>query len=206
MLALKHNDITVTPMRPEYSAKSFSSNDVPHGTDSVYYKAAMVLNQNHAANIGLPQFTADQIVSMNAAKQALITVVDFTEVDEDGNLVNDRMTVDMSLKVEAASTEELQIELNLMVSDPMSMNQQVPKYAFARTKSEGMMGQQVPLSAEELADAQEPFVAQAKAVVETAKKADLAKHLVQRDIDQCLVVPTITAEFKALFTEIEIPA
>ena len=180
MIALKHiaTNITVTPMRPEYSAKSFASNDVPHGTDSVYYKAAMVLNQNHAANIGLPQFTAQQKADLVTAKLALVSVIDMAEKDEDGHLVHDPMTTDMTLKVPAADAKEIEAE---MAKDVMS----------------DMPGIMVVTHLTEQ---------QARTKLEDAKKLDLAKHLVDRDIDQCLIVPAIPDSFKALFTEIEIPA
>ena len=74
MLTIVYDNLSVTPMRPEKN-KTFSSEDVPHGTNSVYIKAASILSRSHGKNISIPQFSKTEKDAMIAARKLSISAV-----------------------------------------------------------------------------------------------------------------------------------
>jgi len=138
MLILNHisSNKQVTAMRPEYSALSFSSPDVPHGTDSVYYKAAKVLLGNGEA-ISLPQFTQEEKQALIEAKLPSLSVQAL--LDGEGNPVN-LMFLDMTNKVMEPTEAEVDVEFAKKTSS-MPMMLETPKYATRELAKDALIAE-----------------------------------------------------------------
>ncbi|MFA5071312.1 MAG: hypothetical protein WC511_02965 [Candidatus Pacearchaeota archaeon] len=199
------NGITVLPMRPEYSALSFSSADVPHGTDSVYYKAAKILIQEHQQNIPLPVFTAEEIADKKTAKVAALSL--FVVLDGEGNPTG-KTELKLGSEVVASYTQaqftsEIKELRRIYLVDGMPGMQQEVK---APVDAQGNIvpefdnfGQEIVRNWKFADDAA------AYASILEGQKVTTASFLVDKAIEQCLEVPTLSAEFKALFTLAEVP-
>lgn len=200
MLIIKHSNITVNPQRPDAPTKTFGSEDVPHGTDSVMYKAAKILVREHKANLSLPTFKPEEIKAKIAAKKSVLTVTQLTENEEltqkfeikDGNTsigVFDLSTKDMLDKID-----------ELMGKYPVRSQLKPGEEQKQKTSMPGMLhgmpGSQTYCATEQAA----------KDKILDEKKDLIAKYIVEKRIAECLDVPELSAEFKAQFTSFEAPA
>ena len=108
LLQVSFDGLTVCALRPEYSEKTFSSADVPKGTESVIYKAAKFLthSQNKTLTVGLPTFTDDDITTkITTRKAALTTGVLGTTYDSTLSVLN-------QTKVLKPTTLEIQTKID----------------------------------------------------------------------------------------------
>lgn len=180
MLQVTFGNITINPQRPEAPVKTFSSTDVPHGTNSVIVKACKVARLNGHTFPAAPEFTPEEKAALVSTKKALITVLPLA--DEDGNPIIPSTELELS----EASDKEVRAEFYVDPSaDPL-----VPKTVEDPIRMKKTQ-KYVDLAA-------------AKAFLEDKAKQERAEYLVSRDIDECLVVPPLSDDFKAQFTLTEI--
>lgn len=188
---ISYNGITVLPMRPEYDKLSFSSPDVPHGTDAVYYKAAKILRHEHKQAISLPTFTAEEIASMKSDKESNLTVSEVMDGENGTGVfeVKEGETVHVSYSKDMFSQEIGELMKIYLVSDPMLLGS-------SEQKAEVREGDKNWKFADEDAAFQS---------ILAEKKTAIASSLIDKAIDECLIVPTLSDEWKAQFTLTEVP-
>lgn len=184
MLNITYNNVTVNPQRPEAQAKTFSSADVTHGTDSCIVKACKVANSNGLSWPMPPAFTPEEVEAFVAAKKAEIEILPL--LDGEGNPIsygmhNENVT---ELQILEPNAEAIEAEY---YEDPKA-EVKVPKKA---SSFEPMMHEASDLYAD--LDA-------AKAGLIDKQKQERAEALISKAISECLIVPELSEEFKAQFT------
>lgn len=204
---ISFNGFSVLPMRPEYDKLSFGSADVPHGTDSVYYKAAKILVTECRQNIPLPMFTAEEIADKKTAKVAALSL--FVVLDGEGNptgvtelKLGSEVLAEFTQAQFTSEIKELR-RIYLVDGAMLGMQQEVkaPVDAQGNIVPEfDNFGQEIVRNWKFADDAA------AYASILDGQKVTMASFLVDKAIEQCLEVPTLSAEFKALFTLTEVPA
>lgn len=211
ILIINFDGASVTPMRPESPVKTFSSDDVPSGTDSVYVKAARLLQHSagKTLTVAIPQFTQSEIDSKIATKKAAITAVD-TLTDESLPILEQTevlnptgVEIQARIDTERGFTEsKAQQMLDLYNHTPTGTDENgEPAFVdpqrtldeqkdLLRKRDNGAI---VPdLTVQEATDA----------IIDERKQA-LAELQVKMIIDQCLEVPELSQDFKDQFTTYE---
>ena len=176
-------------MRPEYAAKSFGSPDVPHGTDSVLYKAAKVLKHEHKQAISLPMFTAEEITALKTSKEASLAISEVT-VDAIGTgtfEIKEGDVVHASYTKQACQQEIDELMKVYLVDDMMQSREE---------KAEVREGDKTWKFATE---------ADAFTAVLNKNKTVIAASLIDKAIDDCCIVPALSDEWKAQFVMTEVP-
>lgn len=158
LLQVSYNNKAVLPMRPEHPTKSYSSSDVPHGTNSVIYRAAC------------------ELISMGAQLQVPLPVFTQEEIDQ---LVEQEME-----NIQVYKREELD---SLIQQNPAILD---TNFVLEPTEEEMAAFHYLPMLLSE---------EDRKAAVINEKKRELAKMIVQKKIQDCLLVPNLSEEFKAQF-------
>jgi hypothetical protein len=217
MLQITLNNITVNPQRPDAPKASFGSQDVPHGTHSVIYKAAKHLITEHQAAIALPVFTKEQIAERVALQASKLSFIDLEHEHID-------QSIPSHLQVKLTPPDAKQIKAKLDELNGYT-DEQVASYIMQHSKPETTKdGVVTPAVTVTEADAIKALgkpsfammpgmpapAANTLASAEAALKEEIvqttAKYQVAYIIDQCLEVPELSDEFIALFTKTETPA
>lgn len=195
MLSIKINDITLTPMRPESPDKMFSSEDVPHGTDSCIVKALKVARSNGHNVPAPPSFSEDEVNALIAEQEAKITVLERDITDGEGKVTGQNEITDEFLQMFKPTTAEIEAEYYDISTNEMGEVTKTPKKA---TSNDPMMfGDAADLYAN---------LAAAEVALTARLKNELAKRYIDKAIDECLLVPELSEEFKAQFELIEVEA
>jgi len=202
MLSIKIDNKIILPMRPDAPAKTFGSADVPHGTQSVLYKAIKVHNSN-GGNAPLPQFTKEELAAHQAAFLATVTVLPLK--DGEGNDIDYQMTQPKANEI--MEIDEEAVKKEFYSNYPLST---VPEF-----DAEGK-----PVVAELKPRMSEGFNTMMPGMAQTQKYADLAackvaltatakdecaKRMLDHAVDQCLIVPELSQEFMEQFEMVEVP-
>lgn len=196
MLIVKYQNSSINAQRPEAPTKTFGSDDCPHGTDSVMYKAAKVLKQNNPAlNIMLPTFKPEEITAKIAAKKAELVVSQVMKDEEPTQEFEIKLGSDVLCKVDLGSKESLDKIDELMGKEPVRSMLKSGEEQKQKVSMMGMPGQTFCATEQE-----------AKDKILDEKKDIVAKSIVEKRIEECLDVPTLSDEFKAQFTTFEAPA
>jgi len=198
MLNITYNNVTVNPQRPEAQAKTFSSADVPHGTDSCIVKACKVANSNGLSWPMPPEFTAEEkaafIASVKAEIQHSAVMVGEGEEQVATNkvIVGERDEMGNGVEIDFDAIETKDKLDTLMGLSPVSSKL---KEGEAQTQLSND-----PMHLESYLDLEA-----AKAKLIDDEKQRQAEEAIAYRIDQCLIVPELSEEFKAQFTLTDIP-
>jgi hypothetical protein len=193
MLSIKINNQTILPMRPDAPAKTFSSADVPHGTQSVIYKAIKVHNGNNPQNrVALPQFTEEALAAHKADFLATVEVLPLK--DEEGNPIEYRfedIAENQVMEPTDAEVEEEYYEPLALDAAPDAERQ--PKMVDSFDMMEmGKVQKYADLDA-------------CKVALTEKAKDECAQRLLDKAVDECLIVPELSQEFIDSFEKIEVP-
>lgn len=196
MLQIKINDLSILPMRPDAPTKLFSSEDVPHGTDSCIVKALKVARSNGHNVPAPPTFNEEEISALIANQESLITVLERDITDGEGNITGQNEITDEFLQMFKPTAAEIEAEYYDITTNEMGEEVKTPKKA---TSNDPMMmhGDAADLYAD---------LAAAEVALTARLKSELAKRYIDKAIDECLLVPALSEEFKAQFELIEVEA
>ena len=194
MLAIKVNNIQITPMRPD-APNMFSSPDVPHGTDSCIVKALKVARSNGHNVPAPPQFTEDEVSVLIAEQEAKITVIERDIKDQEGKVIGQNEITDEYLQMFKPTVAEIEAEYYDISTNEMGEVTKTPKKAVSNDPM--MFGNDADLYSD---------LAAAEVALTARLKNELAKRYIDKAIDECLLVPELSEEFKAQFELIEVAA
>lgn len=190
MLQIKINASTILPMRSDAPEKTFSSSDVPHGTQSVVYKAIKVYNSN-GGNVPLPTFSEDEIAAHKAAFLATVEVLPLA--DSEGNAI-DYLNIGVAENQVLEPTEaEVEAEYYAPVDEANPEAVRTPK--MVSNFSIDLHGESTPLYAD---------LAACKSAMIEARKDACAQRLLDKAVEECLIVPELSEDFMAQFELIEV--
>jgi len=212
MIQIKFNNKIVMPMRAD-DPNTFASSDVPHGTDSCIYKAAKILRSQGEA-ISLPTFTQEEIDAQVADKKALVSMLPL--LDEDGEVIRyDNIgnlefiePSDEEVKKEFYSNYPLngrmiEKEIELLDEDGEQVLDDEGNVTMVMTMEHEELKPRTVSKANEMGMVEEAqkYVdeAAAKAALIDDQKQNLAEASVGNAIDNCLVVPILSDDFKNQF-------
>lgn len=204
MLSIKIDNKTILPMRPDAPVKTFGSPDVPHGTQSVYYKAIKVYNSN-GGNIPLPTFTKEELASHKAAFLATVEVLPLK--DSEGNLINRSFTSQTPNQILEIDEETVKKEFYSNYPLPTvpefdAEGKPVAQELKPRMKEGfGMMLGMPGAQTQKYAD-----LAACKVALTEKAKDECAQRLLDHAVEQCLIVPELTQEFMDQFDAIQVEA
>lgn len=194
MLHVKFQDKVVNPQRPEAPEKTFSSQDVPHGTDSVIYKAAKILLQNHPGlPITLPFFKPEEIQAMIEAKKSEITVSQVLKDEQPTSEYEIKHGDKVFVKIDLSTPDMLDKIDELMGKEPVRSKLQPGEEQKQKASDPMLSGATTFCSTEQ--EAKEKILAE--------YKHNVAKSIVEKRIEECLDVPQLSDEFKAQFETFE---
>lgn len=201
LLQVSFGGTSITPMRSEYPTKSFSSADVPLGTDSVYVKAAQILQHTHGKVLteGIPQFTQAEIDTKVSTKEAALSAVDTlaspnAAILDQTEVLNPTAT-EKQAKVDTARgfTEEKATDAMEKWNEANSENTRTLDQQKAEMRRKDAEGVEID----------DLTTGEASTALVDASKQAMAELQASLIIDQCLEVPTVSAAFKAQFTVVE---
>jgi hypothetical protein len=189
MLHIKVNGMTILPMRPDSPVKTFGSEDVPHGTQSVLYRAIQVHNSNGGTpRIGLPSFTEEEL---NVHKELFAETVEVLPLfDEEGNEISyETLEPNQILEIDEITVKK---EFYSNFSEEVPAEELTPRTVRAE---DPMMGQEVQAYVD---------LAACKEALTATAISECAQRLLDRAVEECLIVPELSEEFKAQFELIEV--
>jgi hypothetical protein len=180
-------------MRPDAPEKLFSSEDVPHGTDSCIVKALKVARSNGHNLPAPPTFSEEEISALVAEQEAKITVLERDITDGEGKVIGQNEITDEYLQMFKPTSDEIEAEYYDISTSEMGEVTKTPKKA---TSNDPMM---MHNAADLYAD-----LAAAEVALTARLKNELAKRYIDKAIDECLLVPELSDEFKDQFELIEV--
>ena len=198
MLQVIYKGNHILPMRPEATDKTFGSSDVPHGTDSVIYKAARHLNENHGANISIPAFTEEQVKARIEIQKAKLS---FLEIEE---TLDSSIEFHLQTKLAPPTAAAVKSHLDSMrgFSD-MDIKSYIQKHSMPEkpvTEAQAIEALRKPGVPPAMSKPALPTLAEAEVALKEVMKSDMAKAQVKFIHDNCLEVPELTEAFVDLFT------
>lgn len=200
MLAIKVNNIQVTPMRPD-APNMFSSADVPHGTDSCIVKALKVLASNGHNVPAVPTFTEAEKKAHFDAFLATVEVLPLK--DEEGNLINRQFAAIAPNQIVEIDEEAVKKEFYSnypLPTVPELDAEGKPVVAELKPRMKQSMFPMMPGKEEQMyAD-----LAACKLSLTAKAKEECAKRLLDHAVAECLIVPELSDEFKAQFEQIQV--
>lgn len=185
MLIISYNNITINPQRPDAPSKTFSSVDVPHGTDSCYVKACKVAQSNGFNWPMPPEFSAEEKAALIASVKAEIQHSTVMETIDEEQVPTNKVLVGEEFVIDFDAVEIKDKLDTLMGLSPIS-SQLKPGETQTQLPSDHMMQSFLDLEA-------------AKAKLIDDEKQRQAEEAIKYRLDQCLIVPTLSEEFKAQF-------
>ena len=194
MIQIKIDDKVILPMRPDAPA-TFGDADVPHGTDSCIVKALKVARSNGHNVPAPPQFTEEEVSALIAKQESLITVIERDIVDGQGNVIGQNEITDEYLQMFKPTAAEIEAEYYDISTNEMGEVTKTPKKAVSNDPM--MFVNDADLYAD---------LAAAEVALTARLKNELAKRYIDKAIDECLLVPELSEEFKAQFELIEVAA
>jgi hypothetical protein len=187
MLQIKINSSTILPMRPNAPA-TFGSPDVPHGTDSCIVKALKVARSNGHNVPAPPTFSEEEVSALIANQESLITVLERDIKDQEGKVIGQNEITDEYLQMFKPSEAEIEAEYYDISTNENGEEVKTPKKANSNDPME--FGAPADLYAN---------LAAAEVALTARLKNELAKRYIDMAIDECLLVPELSEEFKAQF-------
>jgi len=194
MLTIKINNLNILPMRPNAPA-TFGSPDVPHGTDSCIVKALKVARSNGHKVPMPPTFSEDEVSALVAEQESLITILERDITDGEGKVIGQNEITDEYLQMFKPTEAEIEAEYYDISTNEKGKVTKTPKKATSNDPM--MMHNEVDLYAD---------LAAAEVALTARLKNELAKRYIDKAIDECLLVPELSEEFKAQFELIEVEA
>ena len=200
MLAIKINNTYITPMRPD-APNMFSSPDVPHGTDSCIVKALKVAASNGIQVPTPPAFTKEELAAHKAAFLATVTVLPL--FDGEGNKIDRMFSAQKQNEILEIDDETVKKEFysNYPLPTVPSFDAEgkpVVAELKPRMKASGMM----PMMGKE--EQMYADLAACKLALTAKAKEECAQRLLDHAVNECLIVPELSDEFKAQFELIEV--
>lgn len=187
MLTIKINNISILPMRPNAPA-TFGDADVPHGTDSCIVKALKVARSNGHNVPAPPTFSEEEISALIANQESLITVLERDVKDNEGKVIGQNEITDEFLQMFKPTADEIEAEYYDITTNEAGEEVKTPKKAVSNDPM--MFGAPSDLYAN---------IAAAEVALTARLKNELAKRYIDMAIDECLIVPELSEEFKAQF-------
>ncbi len=185
MLQISYNNISINPQRPDAPEKTFASVDVPHGTDSCYVKACKVARSNGFDWPMAPEFSAEEKAALIASVKAEITHSVVMETVGEEQVPTNKVSIgEVIIDFDAIETKD---KLDaLMGLSPVSSQ-------LKEGESQVQLSND-PMHFESYLDLES-----AKAKLIDDEKQRQAEEAIAYRLDQCLIVPTLSDEFKAQF-------